>query len=302
MGYADYYLSGRTRIRKMCKNISDVFGEGENKAKKIVRQNLQNHLRNILELIKYPQIDRQSISSFVHYEGIAYLNAALEKGNGVILLTAHFGAKQFLQVALGLGGYPLNQINFHMGKEELSYIQKKISQKQRVNIEKQIPINFISAKGFLRPVFNCLKKNEILIIAGDGIGLKRHIDKSYSSFDFLGKKMLFPTRSASLAKRTGALIVPVFVVRETAKHRIFFELPLSDSQSDSQNEELSLIGQYVQSLEKYVRKYPSLWEFWEEFDEDNIVIDLLQRDSNNREFEKVVTDIGNHCATDSGDT
>ena len=110
--------------------------------------------------------------------------------------------------------------------------------------------------------------------------------------------MLFPTSSAALAKRTGALIVPVFVVRERTKHRIFFEPPLSDSQ----NEELSLIGQYVQSLEKYVRKYPSLWEFWEEFDEDNIVIDSLQRDSNNREFEKVVTDIGNHCATDSGDT
>lgn len=267
MGYVGYYLFGRKRVRRMCINLSEGLGINAEKAKNIVRKNLQNHLRDMLELMKYPQLNRKRIASLVHYDGIDYLNTALKKGKGVILLTAHFGAKQFLQVALGLEGYPLNQINFHMNGEELSYVQKQVSQRQRINIEKQLPLTFIPAKGFMRPVFNCLQKNEVLIIAGDGIGLKRHMDVSYSPFDFLGKKMLFPVNAVDLAKRTGALIMPVFVIREKTNHRIVFEPPLN-SCAGGQNE---AVQEYVSKLEKYVRRYPFLWGFWEEFDQDNLL-------------------------------
>ena len=268
MGYADYYFSGRKRLKRMCKNITGVFADWEKEPKKIVCQNLQNHLRNVLEIIKYPQLDCQRIAAFVRYENIDYLDAALQNGKGVILLTAHFGAKQFLQATLGFQGYLINQIYFHMNAEELSYIQKRISQKQRMNIENHLPINFISAKSFMRPVYNSLKNNEILIIAGDGIGLKAHIDRSYKSFDFLGKKMLFPTNTAILAARTGASILPVFVIREKTRHRIVFEPPLNVVRDDP----AVTVNAYVKLLEKYIRHYPSLWEFWEEFDEDNLLV------------------------------
>lgn len=267
MGDIDYFVSGRKRVQRMRANISEALGINGKKAGNIVRESLRNHLRNMLELMKYPQLDRQSIASLVHYDGINHLNTALERGKGVILLTAHFGAKQFLQVALGLQGYTLNQINFHMNAEELTYIQKHISQRQRMNIEKQLPLNFIQAKGFMRPVFNCLKKNEVLIIAGDGIGLRRHMDMTYSPFEFFRKKMLFPTNAAVLAERTGALIIPVFAIREKTRHRIVFKPPLKCHNGNN----AELIKEYVQLLEKYVRQYPFLWEFWEEFDEDNLL-------------------------------
>ena len=252
----------------MCKNVSEALGVNQKNTKQVVRKSLQNHLRNMLELIKYPQLNRQNIDSLVQYEGIDYLNTALKKGTGVILMTAHFGTKQFLQIALGLRGYPLNQVNYHMSGEELSYIQKRISQHQRINIEKKLPLNFISAKGFMRPVFNCLKKNEVLIIAGDGIGLKKHMDMTYSLFDFLGKKMFFPTNAAALAERTGSMIIPVFVIREKNKHRIKFMPSLKCYNGNI----AECIEEYVQLLEKHVREDPSLWEFWEEFDEDNLLI------------------------------
>ena len=273
MGYIDYFISGRKRVQKMRMNVSDALGINGEKAKTIVRKNLQNHLRNMIELIKYPKLNRQNIVSLVQYEGIDYLNNALEKEKGVILLTAHFGAKQFLQVALGLQGYPLHQINFHMGAEELSFIQRQISQRQRINIERQLPLNFIPAKGFMRPVFKCLKKNEVLIIAGDGIGLKRHMDLTYSPFDFLGKKMFFPTNAAVLAERTGAIIVPVFVIRDKTRHRIVFEPPLECGT----REHIEVIKDFILLLEKYIHRYPFFWEFWEEFDEDNLLMSSLEQ-------------------------
>lgn len=269
MGDVDYYVSGKKRIWKIRKNIAMALGINEKRAGKIARKSFQNHLRNMLELMKYPQLNNHRLSGMVAYDGLDFLNKAVKNGKGVILLTAHFGAKQLLQVALGHKGYPLNQINFHMDEKELTYIQKKISQRQRINIEKNIPVKFIGAKSFMRPVYKCLQNNEILIIAGDGIGLKRHMDlSSCHPFDFLGKKMLLPVNYFHLAKRTGALIVPVFVIREKTTHRIVFNPALNiDSEKN-----IEVLNVFIQALEKNILTYPFLWEFWEEFDEDNLLV------------------------------
>jgi KDO2-lipid IV(A) lauroyltransferase len=269
LGKIDYYVSGRKRIWKTRKNVSIALKINEKEADKIVRKSLQNHLRNMLEFMRYHQLNNHQLSSIVEYEGLDFLNTALSNGKGVILLTAHFGAKQLLQVALGHKEYALNQINFHMDGKELTNIQRRVSQKQRKNIEEKIPVTFISAKGFMGPVYKCLKNNEVLIIAGDGIGLKRHMDiSSYQPFNFLGKKMMFPVNYLNLAKKTGAQIVPVFVLREKTNHRIVFE-PALNINSEKNIEGINV---FILSLEKKIVKYPFLWEFWEEFDENNLLV------------------------------
>ena len=268
LGSLDFHFTNRKQVQKMSANIAKVFGCGRKEAQKTIKLNFQNHFRNVLELIKYPQITDKNLSHLLYFEGINYLDNELEKGKGVILLTAHFGAKQALQIGLGTKGYQVNQIHYHMTLEELSWVQKHISQRQRMRIEKQIPTNFIPAKSFMRSAYKCLKDNQILIIAGDGIGLKNHMDKSYLPFDFLGDKMLFPTGVVSLARRTGASILPVFVIRdEGAKHKVVIKRPM-DINSKSVEEAFQ---KFVEILEEYVRKYPFLWEFWEEFERGNLI-------------------------------
>jgi lauroyl/myristoyl acyltransferase len=262
-GAMDYLFSGRSRTRRMVKNVTRALGEAA-APETIVRKNLQNHCRNVLEFIKYPRITASNMSRCLCFDGINLLEQELKKGKGVLLVTAHFGAKQLLQVGLGHSGHRVNQINYHMSSEELSYVQKNVSQRQRKKIEARIPAVFIPAGSFLRSAYNCLKNNEVLIVAGDGSGIREHMDDSYCPFDFLGKRMLFPVGPASLAERTGAQMIPVFVVRDRTKHRIVFEQPIDPRRTSIQD----ATGQYVGWLEDYVRKHPSLWEFWEEFDED----------------------------------
>ncbi|MFC1633816.1 lysophospholipid acyltransferase family protein [Planctomycetota bacterium] len=267
LGRTDYHFSGGRRVRNMSANICEAFGCTPKQARKTILQNLQNHCRNVLELMKYPQVSCQTMQRILYFDRIHHLENEMKRGKGVILLTAHFGAKQVLQVALGLKGYRVNQIHYHMSHEELSWIQKHISQRQRVKIENQIPTTFIPAKGFMRSAYKCLMRNEILIIAGDGIGLKTHMDKSYLPFNFLGKKMLFPTGMISLAKKTSASILPVFVVREKSKHKIVIEPPIN-TEHDTDTDPIT---EYVRVFEKYIRQYPSLWEFWEEFEQGNLI-------------------------------
>ncbi|MCI5149532.1 MAG: hypothetical protein D3916_09120 [Candidatus Electrothrix sp. MAN1_4] len=269
VGDLDYLAFGAGRIRKMCLNISSALQCKPEQAKRITRENLRNHSRNNLELLKYPQLNKKGLKKLAGYKNINFLDQALDRGKGVILLTAHFGAKQFLQVALGHAGYSINQINYHMDESELSFIQKNVSQRHRILIEEKIPITFIPAKSFMRSVFKVLKENKVLIIAGDGIGLKRHMDDSYIPFSFLGKKMLFPTNAVNLANRTGSMIIPVFTVREKKGHTIVFQAPIN---SDRDLQQAEIVQKYVSVLEKFVSNYPELWEFWEEFDEENLIL------------------------------
>ncbi len=268
LGCIDYLFSGPKRIKKMVKNISQVFELNEKEAKRTIVNNLQNHCRNVLELTKYTKLNKENIANFLSFEGLEILDRELAKGKGVILATSHFGAKQLLQVGLGLCGYKINQISYHLKGGELSFIQKCVSQKQRKKIEDKIPAKFISAKDFLRPAYDCLKENQILIIAADGVGLVKYMGKEYAPYSFLGKEMLLPKNVASLAKRTGASMVPAFVVREGEKHRIIVEPALSVNEQPTEE----IFEQFVRVLEKYIRQYPSLWEFWEEFEEGNLLV------------------------------
>lgn len=266
MGDVNYWISGSKKRKKIRKNISKVFGD--ERSKRILKNIFRNHSRNVLELIKYPQLDQEKIAPHLEFKHKEIIDKESEKGRGLVLMTAHFGAKQFLQIALGLNGFNMTQVNYHMGRHELTAVQKKISQKNRKRIEKSMPINFISAKSFLRPIFRLLDNGEIIIIAGDGTGQKRHMDKSFVEFEFLGKSVLFPTNIVPLARKAKVKIIPVFVVRQKSKHIIIFEKPL-DIKEKSRT---VAVRQYVELLEGYIRNYPSQWEFWEEFDEDNLVV------------------------------
>ena len=269
VGDLDYLVFGAGKIQKMCLNISSALQCKPEQAKSIVRENLRNHSRNNFELLKYPQLNKEKLKDLAGYKNIHFFDQALDQGKGVILLTAHFGAKQFLQVALGHAGYSISQVNYHMEEEELSFVQKNVSQRQRILIEEKIPITFIPAKSFMRSVFKVLKNNKVLIIAGDGIGLKKHMDDSYIPFSFLGKKMLFPTNATKLAERTGSMIVPVFTVREKQGHTMVFHEPINANQ---ELQPLEILQKYVTLLEGFVSTYPELWEFWEEFDEETLLL------------------------------
>ena len=263
LGNLNYVISRPDKINRMRDNVSAALGRSPQETTWIIRQNLKMHLRNTLELIKYPKTTKAQIKATVTFKHKNRLDAALQEKGGVVLLTAHFGAKQLLQIALGRWGYDTNQIHYHMRRDELTFIQKHVAQFQRKKIESQLPVNFIHAKRFLRPAFRCLKENQVLIMAGDGIGQKKYIDRSYSVFDIFGKQMSFPMGPAAIARRTGATLLPVFVVRRTIKHHIVFEKALKiEHRSD-----IDVTAAYVKLLERYIRQHPWQWEFWEEFDE-----------------------------------
>lgn len=266
VGAVDYYASGKKGVSRMKTNLTDTFGVSGTQVDRIVMESLQNHSRNVLEMIKYPQMTAGNTSGIIRFDGLAHLDRALENKKGVVLVTGHFGAKQVLQLGLGLAGYSLTQINYHMKENELTWVQKNVSQRQRIRIEQAMPVRFVSANAFLGSAVKSLKKNKILLIGGDGIGVKKYMGKGYKRFEFLGRQMRFPTGAVALAKWTGAAMLPVFDLRDRFRHTIVIERPIDPKLSHD-----DMLRHYIRYLERYVRRDPPLWEFWEEFDRDTLI-------------------------------
>jgi phosphatidylinositol dimannoside acyltransferase len=265
MGRLDLLLSGRGRTTRMSRNIATALNLDESAARRVLLANLANHAMNMLEFLRYPRMDAARCARAVDWEGREHLDAALAQGRGVVLCTAHFGAKQLLQVALGHAGYAVNQINYHLPESNLSWAQARVSQRWRRRIEESIPCRFISAGAFMRDAFRCLRRNELLIVAADGAGIRELMDDSFQPRRFLGRAMRFPTNYVSLAARTGAALLPVFAVRDGRRHRLVFHPPLAAEGEQA-------VRDYVALLENHVRRRPDLWEFWEEFQEGELLV------------------------------
>lgn len=267
IGRLDWLASGRGRAAAMAANASRGLGISQAAARNLVRANLLNHGRNTLEFIKYPQLTRESLTRVVEFAGLERLQAARAGGRGVLLATAHFGAKQLLQPALGLLGIPLNQMHYHMQAGELTWVQVKVAQRQRRRVEERLPCRFLASDKFLRPALEALKHGEVLIVAADGVGLKAHMDRGYQELTFLGQPMLFPVGLLGLARKTGAAMLPAFVVRQGWRHRVVIGEAIDLAGGDDR----AVYARYVQELERQVRARPELWEFWEEFDERTLL-------------------------------
>jgi KDO2-lipid IV(A) lauroyltransferase len=235
-------------------NLRMAYGdEKDNKElKDICRSCFQNFGRNVLEAIRYPYLTFDEIDNLINIDGKEVLDNALKKGKGVIALSAHLGNFPIIAAKLIPYGYKFTVIfrnpeNANIGKEVLIRMKK-------------IGLNPI----FDKPRYICVKKS-LELLKKNGILLLQIDQNTKISRGVYAKffKHELPTFTGPvvMAMRTGAIILPLFIVREENNHhRIIidnpFELLLTGERGldiKSNIERLSAI------TESYIRKFPEQW-------------------------------------------
>jgi len=103
-----------------------------------------------------------------------------------------------------------------------------------------------------------LRNNELVFIP---------IDQNFGSggvfVDFFGRKAATATGPIVMARRTGAVIIPCFIIRQKDDtHKIIFEPPL-DLAEDKDGRSSILINtqRLTNIIELYIRKYPAEWSW-----------------------------------------
>ncbi len=216
-------------LRRIFKGREMPRSEGE-----ILRDTFRLTMYNELEVLRYPYLGPSTIGEVCEIVGRENLDRARAKGKGAIVLIGHFGANQMIMPALGHVGYTMSQLSApppvwaEILKETRTTPLWKKTLERRWEMEKLLPVQHINVFRFLRPAFDCLHRNEVLGLAFDGGG-----GQKWETVDFLGRRANFSVQPVQIWKKTGAALLPTYVLRMPgeARHKVVIgeELPWQGS-------------------------------------------------------------------------
>jgi KDO2-lipid IV(A) lauroyltransferase len=274
LGKIHCYLC-RSQRQVVIRNLRRTVGKDWSPAllQNAARRYFETHYVSQLVVFLFPKLNPENIGTIHSFDGIENLRKGLEEKRGCVLLHAHFGPIHLPLFHLGLLGYEVKQLGYLRKPQGLSRVGEKVSYRLRQKYENFIPARIIQANRFLRDAVRHLKDNGVLMATGDGTGRGEFVGK-FEPVSFLGKNMLFPIGPAKLARITNSSIIPMFTVKQTnnSQYITVIEEPILSEDLNNSDNEMEIILKFASMLESYIRKYPHLWHFWDEFSRGKLIV------------------------------
>lgn len=213
-----------------------------------------NFAKYLVDFFRFSKLDESYIRSVVKFVGKDNFDEALRRGKGVIALTAHLGNYELGGAIVALSGYPFNAVALdHQNK----FVNNFFIRQRRI-----AKINVIPMGAALKKCYECLTKGQVLALLGD-----RDFSSHGIRVKFFGRDSSIPKGPAILSLRTGASIIPAFIVRlPDDTFKFTFEKPISYNTTDNFEDDVQrIIESYLKVIEEHVRKYPSQWFMFRRF-------------------------------------
>jgi KDO2-lipid IV(A) lauroyltransferase len=240
----------RRRVRR---NLQRAFGAAYSPATiNGLAKGVQDHfVKNLSDCIRHMAEPDRTLRA-VTIEGHENLQAALSRGKGVIALGAHIGNFVLVGARLGMIGYRFHTL-FRVPSEKklrdfvdrhLPYFHQRVipSRPRRVAVKR---------------ILEALKRNEIVFILGD------NLKKGPIETILFGQRVPSPRGPVSLALRSGAPVVPMYLIRNyVGELRLVIEPEIVMSRNGSMSQDITdNTRQIVRYLEDLIRSYPDQWNW-----------------------------------------
>ncbi len=247
-------------MRAVRANLSIVMGTDAVDPEQ-VREVFRQFAMYLVDFFRFSWWTPERARRWIRPADIDFVQQALEKGNGVIALTAHLGNYELGGAVLAMRGISVSAAVLTHHNPRVDRFFKR--QRERARVQ-GIPIQEIGRKAFLEACLASLKRNGLLALVGDRDFFGHGIE-----LPFFGKPTRIPTGPAWFSLRTGAPIVPSFLVREGDGHfRFVLEPPIYPPVHLTRDEAIVEITKAcVAAMERVIRRYPTQWymfqPFWE---------------------------------------
>jgi KDO2-lipid IV(A) lauroyltransferase len=234
------------------KNLRRVYGDGlDERRMDCLAREVFHHLGQIpFELCWSLHLKSDDVTNYFEISGVQNYVKAIEKGYGTLILTAHFGNWELMPIIGHLLKMPLNIVFRRMDSPLLDQVIERI----RGRYGAKLICNRKNASQIMR----ALKRNEAVAMLMD-----QNVDWYEGVFvDFLGQKACTSKGMAALARLTKSPVVPVFLVRDVRKFRVFI-MPAFDFQetSDKIGDIKNATQAYNDVIGSFVKQHPEQW-FW----------------------------------------
>lgn len=251
MGTLFYWLSSRHR-KVALESLNFAFGKEKSKKEiiNIAKSCFISMAKSGVEVVAYVS-DKRFIKQNVKIINKERLDQALAKGKGVILVSAHFGNFPLMIGRLSIEGYKIGAIMRPMKDAKVEKMFEDERKKLNIKAIYSIPRNTCVNNTILS-----LRNNEIVFLP-----LDQNFGTGGVFVDFFGKKAATATGPVVFARRTDAVLLPVFIIRQKDNtHEIVFDSPLELLKGKDEEETLVMnVQKITEIIELYVRKYPGEW-------------------------------------------
>jgi lauroyl/myristoyl acyltransferase len=204
-----------------------------------------------------PEEAARLVESVVGYSRIV---EGREKGDGVLLLTAHLGNWE-------VGGLMLAEMREPVHVVLVPDIFPAV-ERARHALHARAGIREIRVDRSLGPtlaVLRALRENAIVAMQGD-----RDFSNTGIAVPFFGREAFFPRGPFLVAMATPVTVLPAFIVRmPDGRYRAIVEDPLEIERGGDREAALRVnVGRYVEILQRYVAENPEQWycfyPFWDD--------------------------------------
>lgn len=257
LGDLVFHVTG-LRKKLVMEHLARVYGEtgdngdnGETRKLRAMSRSVYRQLgRTAVEHARLLAGRTPDLRDRLAVSGEDHVARARERGRGVILVTGHFGYWELLGATVASLGHPITVVAkklhnpavnrlVHAGRERLGMAV--------TDMDSAPPA-----------IFRALRRNEC-------VGLLADQDAGAGGVfvEFLGLKASTYQGPAIFALRTGAPIVPCFIVRSgPERHRVCFEAPIEAVPTGDETADIIRTTQaYTDVLARYILDYPDHW-FW----------------------------------------
>ena len=245
-----YYLDWEHRSVAL-QNLHIAFGQekSERERKAIAKRTFQNFGMMAIEFFRIPGMNTEDFKKKVSFEGLDEALKLLEKKKGGLLLIGHFGNWELMALMSKVIGSPILVI--------AKPINQKGVDRWITEIRKVTGLELIPPENATQKVVQALSQNRLV-----GILIDQRAKRSRGVWaDFFGRKAPTTPGLAVMAMRSGAPVVPVFIVRDGfQKHRLLIKEPIELVLTGDMKKDVEANTQlFTHTLESMIRQYPDQW-------------------------------------------
>ena len=265
MGDIAYHANLKRRMIAYA-NLKAAFSEkGPKELRKINKRHFENLGMSIIELLKLPVMHKAYLDRHVKIENLDRIRQCLEKGKGVIVLTAHFGNWEISSLAAGLNGYKMSVFAREQKYERLNNLLNEFRQSTGCKV---------ITKGFsVKDIIRTLHNNGIVAMLSD-----QDAGANGVFVRFFDRPASTAHGAVAFSVKTGATILPSFIWRVgTDKHVARAGDPLELVRTGDEKKDMKENLQRITDiLERHIRQFPDQWLWahkrWKSTTQRNVMV------------------------------
>jgi KDO2-lipid IV(A) lauroyltransferase len=200
----------------------------------------------LAEFFRMRRLDRRYFDSHVKIAGIENVETALKRGNGVVVVSAHYSNWELGLAYLTMRGYPAYAVVAPHRNQRVNdlFLRPRLSKGVRV----------ISTEHAVEEGYKALRSNGILCVLADRVTTKGGVPTT-----FFGRTAVFPKGAAKFALGARAPVVPGHIIRHPGNtFTLTFSEPIhTDDMRDDDESVQRLMSAYTRCLEDYIRRDPA---------------------------------------------